>query len=185
MTYDPKNHHRRSIRLTGYNYAGPGAYFVTICARERKHVLGRVKGGKVVLSDVGGIVAESWQWLAERHPYVALDVWVVMPNHLHGIIVINDGEPHGDMDTSRSRGASRRAPTVIGPPLKRKPLGQLIGAFKTVSTKRINQTRGTAGMSFWQRGYYEHIVRNERDMDRIRWYIIDHPLKWPLVRNNR
>jgi putative transposase len=169
MTYDPAKHHRRSIRLKGYDYAQPGAYFVTICVRERECALGDVVDGGMVLNDLGEIVCESWSWLAEQYPYVTLDEWVVMPNHLHGIIIIDDDD---------GRGASRRTPT------KRKPLGQLVGAFKTVSTKRINQIHDNAGTLFWQRGFYEHIVRNERELDAIRQYITDNPLKWELDRDN-
>jgi putative transposase len=174
MMYDPNKHHRRSIRLKGYDYARPGAYFVTICVRERECALGGVVDGEMVLNDWGRIVAESWSWLAEQYPYITLDEWVVMPNHLHGIIIIND---------DAGRGASRRAPTAMVP-AKRKPLGQLVGAFKTVSTKRINQMRDTASTPFWQRGFYEHIVRNDRELDAIRQYIIYNPLKWELDRDN-
>ncbi len=173
MVYNPEKHHRRSIRLKGYDYAQPGAYFITICVRERECTLGDVADGKMVLSGFGQIAAKSWQWLAEQYPYVTLDAWVVMPNHLHGIIVINDND---------CRGASRCAPTE--PRIKRKPLGQLIGAFKTVSTKHISQMRDTAGAPFWQRGFYEHIVRNKRDLDAIRQYIADNPLRWQLDRDN-
>jgi putative transposase len=174
MVYDPEKHHRRSIRLKGYDYAQPGAYFVTICVRKRECTLGHVVNGKMALSDLGEIAAESWQWLAEQYPYVTLDAWIVMPNHLHGIVVTND---------DLGRGAARRAPTT-GPPAKRKPLGQLIGASKTVSTKRINQTRDNAGTPFWQRGFYEHIIRNDRELNAIRQYVADNPLKWQLDRDN-
>lgn len=96
-----------------------------------------------------------------------------MPNHLHGIVIINDDD---------RRSASRCTPT--GLPTKRKPLGQLIGAFKTVSTKHINQIHGNASTPFWQRGFYKHIVRNERELNAIHQYIIDNPLKWQLDRDN-
>ena len=173
MVYNPEKHHRRSIRLRGYDYTQPGTYFATICVRERECVLGNILDREMVLSDLGQIAAESWQWLAKQYPYVTLDAWVVMPNHLHGIVIIND-------DDGR-RGASRCAPTS---PAKRKPLGQLIGAFKTVSTKRINQIRGNAGTPFWQRGFYEHIIRNSRELTAIQQYTADNPVKWQLDRDN-
>jgi putative transposase len=103
MTYNPEEHHRRSIRLKEYDYAQPGAYFVTICVQDRECALGEVVDGGMVLNDLGRIVAASWSWLAGQYPYVALDEWGVMPNHLHGIIIIND---------DASRGAARRAPTA-------------------------------------------------------------------------
>ena len=101
--YDPDLHKRRSIRVPGYDYASPGAYSVTICVRDRECLLGDVVDGTVVLNDVGRIVRDSWVWLDRHHPYVTLDEWVVMPNHLHGIIVITDD--------SECRGGSRTAPT--------------------------------------------------------------------------
>ncbi len=109
------------------------------------------------------VAAESWQWLARQFSFVELDKWVVMPNHLHGIIVILDDE-------------IRRVDSRIAP--KRKTLGRLIGAFKTISTKRFNEMRDAAGASFWQRNYYEHVIRNEKALNRIRQYILDNPLRW-------
>ena len=96
---------------------------------------------------------------------------VIMPNHLHGIIVISD----------MCRGASRSAPTGVA---KRKPLGRLVGAFKTVSTKRINEIRGTLGVPVWQRNYYERVIRNGEELNRVRQYIIDNPAHWEEDREN-
>lgn len=169
MQYDPERHHRRSIRLQGYDYTRAGAYFVTICTQNREHLFGEVVTGEMRLNEMGRIVAETWRWLATQYDYVELDEWIVMPNHLHGIIVITDN----------CRGGSRTAPTV-----KRKPIGRLIGAFKTVSTKRINEHRGTPGFPIWQRNYYEHIIRNEDDLEAIRRYIACNPLRWHLDREN-
>ena len=101
---------RRSIRLRDFDYSQPGAYFVTICALDRECLFGDVVGGKVTLNELGIIVAETWQWLERQYEYVVLDEWVVMPNHLHGVIVITD-----------CRGGSRTAPTgtaVCEPPLR-------------------------------------------------------------------
>ena len=322
MTCDPGRHHRRSIRLKGYDYSRPGAYFITIVAQDRACLFGKVVDGVMHLSEVGQIVAESWQWLAAQYDYVTLDAWVVMPNHIHGIIVItdqggdnggrggddggrggndvggggndggrggddggrggddggrggddggrggddggrggddvggggNDGGRGGD-DGGRGgddggrggddggRGGSRTAPTANAPttsnaptapdaptvnaptanaptvnaptanaptadaptvnpptanaptvnaptantptasnaptapdaptanapttnaptaPAKRKTVGRLVGAFKTVSTKRINDQRGTPGAQVWQRDFYEHISAMQR-----------------------
>jgi REP element-mobilizing transposase RayT len=179
--YDPLRHHRRSIRLKGYDYAQAGAYFVTLCTQARECLLGEVAGNAMRLNDWGRIVAESWEWLAEQYPYVELDEWVVMPNHMHGIIVlVNDDGGDGPL----GRGGSRPAPTRPAPTTKRKPLGQLIGAFKTVSAKRINLMRGTPGAPVWQRNYYEHIVRDDRALKAIRHYIQNNPLKWALDMDN-
>ena len=135
------------------------------------------------LNEWGLVAAETWLWLAEQYQYVELDEWVVMPNHMHGIIVIVD-------DSNMRRGRSRTTPTrttptrIANPTPKRKPLGRLIGAFKTVSTKRINAMENTPGRSIWQRNYYEHIVRDERGLDAIRGYIAANPRRWESDRDN-
>jgi putative transposase len=153
--------------------------------------LGAVVDGEMILSDHGRIAEDAWRWLAERHPYVTLDAWVVMPNHLHGIIVIEDVSagcsrtaPIARNVPLDGRGASRSAPTESNASKERKPLGRLIGAFKTVSTKRINELRGTPGQVFWQRNYYERAIRNHRELDAIREYIANNPLHWELDQEN-
>jgi putative transposase len=163
MKCEPHKHHRRSIRLMEYDYAQAGGYFVTICTQDRACVLGEIVAGAVLLNELGHIVGESWRWLEQQHGYIKLDQWVVMPNHLHGIILIKDGE-----------GGSRTAPTSA----RRKPLGRLIGSFKTVSTKRINETLRTPGIAFWQRNYYEHVIRSDNALNAIREYIEANPRHW-------
>lgn len=170
MVMNHRSRYRRSIRLKGYDYAQAGAYFVTICTKDRACLFGEIENGRMCLNDCGQEVADTWRWLSDRYPYVGLDEWVVMPNHLHGIIILT--EPN-------SRGSSRTAPTQ-----NRKPLGRLIGAFKTVSTKRLNAIRNTPGVSVWQRNYYEHIVRDEESLARIRQYIVDNPAHWDEDREN-
>ena len=160
---------RKSIRLRGYDYSLPGAYFVTIVTQGRIPRFGEVLDGEMLLSPTGLWIADGWEWLARQYPYVALDEYVVMPNHLHGVIVIAD-QPR--------RGGSRTAPTT------RKPLGRLIGAFKTVTTKRINLAEGTPGQMVWQRNYYERVIRSADEMDRIRQYIVENPLSWETDREN-
>jgi len=162
MAYDPDEHHRRSIRIKGYDYSRPGWYFVTICAHGYKCVFGKIAAGEMRLNRAGNIARECWEVLPRLYPHVNLDEWVIMPNHLHGIILIRDG-----------RGGSRTAPTE-----NRKPLGRLVGAFKTMSTKRINELRGAAGVALWQRNYYERIIRDEEELGGIRQYIRENPLRW-------
>jgi putative transposase len=186
-----ERYHRRSIRLQGYDYTRDGAYFVTICTRGRTRVFGSVVQGEMRLNRYGREVANCWTWLAERYPYVHLDRWVVMPNHIHGIIVIADDVCADDtrLDDIR-RGGSRTAPTTRTTPTgyvdhpiartKRKPLGRLIGAFKTVSTKRVNDFRSTPDAKLWQRNYYEHVVRDDRALQRIREYIANNPSYWSV-----
>jgi REP element-mobilizing transposase RayT len=138
--------------------------------QDRVCSLGKVKGEGTVLSATGQIVEEVWYWLGEHFENVELDDFVIMPNHIHGIVIINDPR----------RGGSRTAPTQE----PTKPLGRLIGAFKTVSTKRINELNETPGMVFWQRNFYDHIIRNEKDLHRIRTYIANNPLRWALDEEN-
>jgi len=163
MTYDPEIHHRRSHRLRGFDYSQPGKYSITICTQDKKHLFGRVVEGEVHLNESGEYVGRCWKWLARNFPDVELDEWILMPNHLHGIIVI-----------TKNVGGSRTAPTAV----KRKPLGRLIGAFKTVSTDGFNQRKGATGESLWQRDFYDHIIRNEDELEKIREYIRTNPLKW-------
>ena len=157
MSYGPARHRRRSIRLPAYDYAQTGAYFVTVVCKDRA----------LLFEDPRfyAVVKEVWLWLADQYESVYLDEYVVMPNHLHGIILIRNTR----------RGGSRTAPTEGS---QGKPLGRLVGAFKTVSTKRINDIRGTPGLPVWQRNYYEHVIRNEEEMNRVRQYIIDNPVHW-------
>lgn len=166
MSFDPQKHHRRSIRLQGYDYARMGAYFVNVCAQNRECLFGDVIEDEMRHNDIGTVVVESWKWLEDHYGFVELDEWIVMPNHLHGILVITEG-------------GSRTAPTK-----KRKPLGRLIGAFKTVSTKKVNRMRGTPAAQVWQRDLYERVIRNEDELNRIRRYIIENPLKWELDSEN-
>ncbi len=163
-------HHRRSIRLKGYDYRQAGAYFITICTKDRSYLFGEVVDGEMRLNEIGQIVVDTWQWLATQYKNIELDAWVVMPNHLHGIIVIAD---------EYCRGGSRTAPTQ-----QRKPIGRLIGVFKTVSTKHINNIRNTPGLPVYQRNYYEHIIRNEESLTQIRQYLLNNPGQWEFDREN-
>ena len=174
MGYNPLIHQRRSIRLPGFDYTSAGHYFVTICTKDRNPLLGQVIDDCVDLSTYGDIVADCWRWLSERYPYIELDEWVVMPNHLHGILVISDD----------GRGGSRTAPTTHTTTTKIKPLGRIIGAFKTVSTKNINAIRNTPGNKIWHRNYYEHVIRNEKELHKIREYIQSNPAQWQLDEDN-
>jgi REP element-mobilizing transposase RayT len=166
MRYDPQKHHRRSIRLKGCDYSGAGAYCVTLCAQDRACLFGEVVEGEMRLNESGRVIDADWEWLGRRYPYVRTDAWIVMPNHLHGIMFMHD-DP--------GRGGSRSAPTNA---TKRRPLGRLIGAFKTASPKHIHKMRNTPGTSVWQRNDYEHIIRAAADLDRVRRYVAGNPARW-------
>jgi len=196
--YDPNKHHRRSIRLKGYDYTQPGAYFVTICTHGRAPLFGRVAGGDMVPNECGTIVREEWFRSAEIRDEIELfpDEFVVMPNHVHGIVwIVATVDPAGyDENVRPMVGAHGRAPVVVVGATGRSPLqphgpaprslGSFIAGFKSAVTQRINARRGTPGERVWQRNYYEHIIRNERALNAIRRYIIDNPWRWHLDRYN-
>ncbi len=174
--YDPRIHNRRSIRLKGYDYTRSGAYFITICTHHRECLFGEIENGQMRLNEIGEIVQTWWQWLGSQYEYVGIDRFVVMPNHIHGILILRDN--WGGLGDAR-RGGSRTAPTSQPPrpsypgqhiaiPKTRKSVGRLIGAYKTVSSKQINQIRGTPGAQVWQRNYNEQEAMHELLVGRIR-----------------
>jgi putative transposase len=179
LRFDKEERHRRSIRLKDYDYSQNAAYFVTICTHERECLLGNISGEEMQLNEIGQVVANCWRWLGQQYDYVYMDEWIIMPNHLHGIIVIAD-EPYNGLHCT-CKGGSR---TGLTKGIKRKPLGRLIGAFKTVSAKRINDIRKTPAAPVWQRNYYEHIIRNERDLESIRQYIVSNSFTWHEDKEN-
>ena len=134
MKYDLEKYHRRSIRIRGYDYWQGGMYFVTICTRDRESLFGEVVDGDVRLNKFGHIVREEWEISAVIRREIELDAFVVMPNHVHGIVIITVGNV----------GATGRSPLRSGPP--KRSLGALVGGFKSAVTKRINDLRGTPGI---------------------------------------
>jgi putative transposase len=176
MQYDPPRHHRRSIRLRGYDYAQGGMYYVTLTIQDREDILGSAIGDKIELSSFGEIALEEWERTPIVRPEVMLDKFVIMPDHLHGIIVICEERNGVTLSLSTLVGANRHSPQRLTP--FRSPsrtLGAIIWGFKGASTKRINAQRGTPGERLWQRNYYEHIIRDEKDYRRIQKYILENP----------
>ena len=167
------NHRYRSesIRLPWWDYAGAGWYFVTICTQNRQCTLGEVVEGSVVLTPAGQVVKEEWQRTPTVRPNVGLDEFVVMPNHIHGIVALT-----GDSGKTSHRDVSTKNR------LRPHSLGAMIGQFKSVCTKRI---RGAGFSQFsWQARFYEHIIRDERSLESIRQYIEDNPAKWEFDEDN-
>lgn len=188
MHYDPLKHHRRSVRLKGYDYAQAGAYYVTLVTRNRDCLFGDIVDGEMHLNDIGRIVGEEWLRTAEVRPAVELDEFIVMPNHVHGIIVIADARCAMGRDTVPRRGAAPLRPYHpqhnVRPNVQSNSLGAIVRSFKSATTYHINALRDTRGVSVWQRNYYEHIIRRERELDRIREYIINNPPNWVMDENN-
>jgi putative transposase len=164
MLYDSEIHHRRSIRLRGHDYSQPGNYYVTICTQAKKHLFGHVVEGEMRRNELGDYAARCWEWLAQQYPYVDLDEWIVMPNHLHGIIVITDGGG-GSRSAIGPNGKGGGASRSVS--IRRNPLGRLVGTFKTVSTYRINKRHGTPARLLWQRDFYDHIIRDGRSQPAV------------------
>jgi putative transposase len=182
VKYDPARHHRRSIRLKGYDYTQAGAYFITICTHGRECLFGEVVDGEMRLNTLGEIVHRTWSDLPNHVVRIVLDEFVVMPNHIHGIIMVGDQSVvgAGSVGAGSVGAGSEPAPTTT----KRHGLPEIIRQFKTFSARRINEHRGTAGTPVWQRNYYEHIIRDEESLNRIREYIANNPLQWELDREN-
>ena len=162
--FTPDIHHRHSIRLKNYDYSSPGMYFVTIVVQHRAELFGSVSNGQLHLNTAGEMVKLEWLSLPNRFPNIGIDVFVVMPNHFHGIIAIYPYE---------NRAATRAAPT----------LGGIIGAFKSITTTQyIAGVKNLGWEQFdtrlWQRNYWDHIIRNEEDLMEIREYIHNNPLQW-------
>ena len=178
MPYDPQKHHRRSIRLPGYDYASPGAYFVTICAYQRHCLFGQVVDGVVNLNRFGRLVETEWLRSPDIRREIELDTFVVMPNHLHGIVWI--------VATDQTAGARGPSPLPTSNISSRQPargpstksLGAFVAGFKSTVTKQINQLRATPGQPVWQRNYWERVIRDERALHAIRRYIQTNPARW-------
>ena len=178
MKYDSDIHPRKSIRLKDYDYSRIGAYFITICTYEKEYIFGNVENERMSLNQFGKMVLEYWNSLPGRYTNIELDAFVIMPNHVHGIIKIIEivGAIHElPLQTANINPKTER---------RRMLIPKVVGYFKMNSAKQINTLRNTTGMPVWQRNYYEHIIRNENKLNKIREYIQNNPLKWHLDREN-
>ena len=202
--YNPEKHHRRSIRLQGYDYSQEGLYFITICCQDRAHLFGEIVDGKMILNDAGLQAKKSWQDIPNHFPNAVLHEYIIMPNHIHGIIEFvganqyspnnnspNNGSPNqtfsdngndvenndkakdlelvnGTKNFSPLPNATWRSPS--------KTIGSVIRGFKIGVTKWMRNN--TTVVNVWQRNYYDHIIRNEQDYERISEYIKNNPILW-------
>ncbi len=157
--------YRKPIRLSGFNYANSGGYFITLVTHERINLFGEIINGEMVTNGIGRIVCDEWVRSAKIRPDIELDYWCVMPNHFHAIIIMKES-------FSPSPGSA----------LHRSPhsLGSIVAGFKASVTKRVKGINGSQGLPVWQRNYYDHVIRDEEDLNRIREYIINNPSKWEL-----
>lgn len=187
--YNPATHHRRSIRLRGYDYSQAGAYFITICTHNRECLFGAVGAGSkpahpsikpaqfatphptqspnlMVLNEYGEIVKDTWEDLINHVDGIELDAFVIMPNHVHGIIVIIRA------------GLVQDGAGLEPAPTGKRTLPEIVRQLKTFSARRINKKRGAQGLPVWQRNYYEHAIRDDDDLTRIHGYIANNPINW-------
>jgi len=173
---NPRVSHRRSIRLKGYDYSQSGAYFVTVCTKDRELYFEKYRG-------LQEIVRQQWEELPQRFLDLTLDEFIIMPNHIHGILIVGADRSAKNVGATlvvaQNNGAGTRpAPTV----------GEIVGTFKSLCIHDwltyIKEKKIDAIWKFWQRNYYDHIIRNEDEMNKIREYIKNNPLKWSLDREN-
>jgi len=188
---------RKSPRLKNYDYTQAGAYFVTICSKDRECIFGEIKDGTMVSNEYGDAVQFTWDDLIQHNANISLDQFVVMPNHIHGIIFIKNNVGAGSkpaqikpapitkidstndvVNINNKRAGLEPAPTNHGLP-------EIVRQFKTFSTKRVNKIQNKRlGNALWQRNYYEHIIRDTEDLNRIREYISNNPTNWDTDKNN-
>jgi putative transposase len=172
MPGDDAERRRRSVRLPDFDYGQVGAYFVTLGVQDRKSLFGDVVNDAMRLNELGGIVADEWRRTATMRLNVALDEFVVMPNHFHALLAIESSR-RGVLNTPSGKFHSPS-----------QTIGAIVRGFKAATTKKINECRGRVGEVLWQRNFYEHVVRDEAELSRIREYIVNNPAQWALDREN-
>ncbi len=176
MKQKPDLPQRRNTRLRGYNYSQLGSYFVTICVQHHQCIYGPIIDGKMQLNELGRIAIEWWNKIQQHYSSVKTDDYVIMPNHLHGIITLKPVGARSPRPNNTSPSVGARSPRPKDPP----SLGKIVAYFKYQSTKHINQKHNTPGTRIWQRNYHDHIIRDDNDLQRLRQYIQNNPMKWEL-----
>ncbi len=183
MKYDPDIHHRRSVRLKEFDYANPNGYYITINVRDMRCLFGEVVDGKMVLNRIGRIVENEWKRTEEIRKEVRLDEFVVMPNHMHSILVIIDKTQYRTGTAPVPLSPTKPTFEQFGKPT-RNSIPTIIRSFKAATSRRIKKVYNLNNLSVWKRGYYEHVLRNERELERAREYIVNNPMKWEIDRFN-
>lgn len=202
MSYDPTVHHRRSIRLKGYNYFLLGSYFITICTYNRELLFGEIDDGEMKLNEIGQMINLTWFDLVNHIQNIELGPFVIMPNHIHGIVDITDRSESaldiinrddgvdglGSVGNGMGKAGLEPAPTweIFNEensshsdiPANQTSLAEIVRQFKTFSARKVNGFQKTQGAPLWQRNYYEHIIRDEQSYLIIAQYIKDNPVLW-------
>ena len=194
MKYNSERHHRQSLRLKGYDYTQSGAYYVTICTQKRSCLLGSIKDGKMVLNHAGEMVQKIWNDTPIKYPEMVIDEFIIMPNHVHGIIFIVGAPLVGALSFERQidrkdRAGTRRNRRAGTRPAPTASLGDVVGIFKSISTHQyVMNVHSNKWPAFpgklWQRNYYERIIRSDDELNRIREYILNNPRQWDYDDNN-
>ena len=191
--YNPKIHHRKSIRLKDYDYTSDGAYFMTVCTQHMEYMFGNIINGKMVLNPAGEMIRKWLFKLENKFKNILLDEYIIMPNHIHLIIFIMNVVVGVDLCVNPERGVKQNSSCIqdrhIGLPLRRNGVSQIIQWLKTMTTneyiRNVKQNNWKPfDQKIWQRNYYDRIIRNEKELDKIKKYIFENPLKWELDKNN-
>lgn len=183
MQYNPKKHHRKSIRLKDYDYSQAGYYFVTICTHAREQLLGKIENGKMILNEFGEILQDELLSTETIRSNIKIDYFQIMPNHIHFIIIIKEQYINYEIVGKKSIvGVHCNEPLLqnteqFGKSTKNS-IPTIVKLTKSSTTKRINEIRNSPGIPVWQRNYFEHIIRNEKELFEIRKYIEYNPLNW-------
>jgi putative transposase len=186
--YNSVKPNRRSIRLKGYDYALPAAYFVTLVVQKRICLFGFVEGSHIRLNEIGEMIIRCWLNIPDNFDNTSLDEFVLMPNHLHGIIFVHEAPGKGEALADTDQGVEDIMIANASPLQPRgtqsRSLSAIIQNFKSVSTRMVNKLYFKPGNKIWQRNFYERIIPNQRELDAIHQYIIDNPSNWKLDRKN-
>ena len=203
-TYNPQIHHRRSIRLKGYDYSQAGLYFITICCEDREYRFGKIENDEMTLNEYGTIAYNEWIKLTERFSYFELDVFQIMPNHMHAIIALNNagagftpaqnnGHNNDEIYGQSPNGQPQRLPLHLtdndnrANAMDAHTIGDIIGAYKSLvaneclkiwKTKWVGANPAPKMGKLWQTNYHEHIIRNQQSYQKISEYIVNNPAKW-------
>ena len=191
VNYNPSIHYRRSIRLKGYDYSRPGMYFITICCQDRECRFGYIENQTMILNQFGIIARNEWYKLPKRFNNLQLDVFQIMPNHIHAIIILNESPvratpadaPNDDdpADAPNEQDGAGASPAPIMASISNPTVGDIVGAYKSLVANeclKIFKSKNEKMGKLWQRNYYEHIIRNHQSFKTIANYIMNNPARW-------
>ena len=176
--------YRKNIRLKDFDYSNDGYYFVSVVSYKRKNIFGEIIDGEMNLNQAGKIVEKTWQNIPMHFTNTSCEIFVVMPNHIHGIIDINNDQIVEARHASPLRSKNLKSQSVKSDGVKPQSLGAIIGSFKSAVTKQLHQTKIINQEKIWQRNYYEHIIRDEHDHQQIADYILSNPFNWEYDHEN-